>query len=410
MIQTQPRMFTHLVGFVAAIVLCPTTCSAQLIATTSPTNEIKSFNAQTGALFAFFDSGNSGGVSNPEGLAIGPDGSLYVSSVTSHQILRYNALTGTFLGVFVNLLTDGHGNPINLVFGPDRNLYVSSGDRILRYDGRTGAFGGVFVESGSGLWNVGPMVFGQDGNLYVCNSTLGGVQSHVLRFDGQTGALLGAFVADASGGLKSPAGLVFGPDGNLYVSSQGTHQVLRYDGQTGAFLNVFIASGVGGGGLNSPTELVFGPDGNLYIGNIGSSQIRRYNGSTGTFMGVFASGVYTRHLIFRRAPECRVIIQGTYGNGQALNADLHFANPLPDALPLEIKLWMDIERVGSIGLLNVGGDGTATFPAGFDQTAPFSLGTVTPSYPRGSYQIGCWLLNPVTGSVLSETIGRFTIQ
>jgi DNA-binding beta-propeller fold protein YncE len=110
-------------------------------------------------------------------LAANPD--LLVSS-SGGGILRYERLTGAFLGAFVAAGSGGLGEPRGLVFGPDGNLYVSSlsTSQVLRYNGQTGAFIAAFVTAGSGgLVIPNGLVFGPDGNLYVTSSNT----SEVLR-------------------------------------------------------------------------------------------------------------------------------------------------------------------------------------------------------------------------------------
>ena len=69
------------------------------------------------------------------------NGDLYVASQGTNQVLEYNATTGMSLGAFVPAGAGGLSNPNGLAFGPDGNLYVASqgSDSILlRYDGSTG--------------------------------------------------------------------------------------------------------------------------------------------------------------------------------------------------------------------------------------------------------------------------------
>jgi streptogramin lyase len=246
---------------------------ADLLVCSASAAQVLRFDDSTGAFLGVFTSG--GGLNTPEGLVIGPDGNLYVSSGTD-QVLRYDGTSGSFIDVFASgggLLT-----PAGLVFGPDGNLYVDSfnSNQVLRYDGGTGAFLGVFA-SGGGLTVPWDLVFGPDGNLYV--SGLGAV----LRYNGTTGAFMDVFASFGGGGVLT--GLVFGPDGNLYVSSYSTGQVLRYNGSTGAFVDVFASS------CFEPAEVAFGPDGNLYCSSNILGQVLRYDGSTGAFLDVFASGL-----------------------------------------------------------------------------------------------------------------------
>ena len=94
----------------------------------------------------------SGGLDTPRGLAIGPDGNLYISSLNTDSVLRFDLQTGAFIDVFVPTGAGGLDDPGRVVFGPDGNLYVVSQatGSVLRYDGSSGDFLDVFIS--------GPMV------------------------------------------------------------------------------------------------------------------------------------------------------------------------------------------------------------------------------------------------------------
>lgn len=210
------------------------------------------------------------------GVAHAGTASLLVASGFSDSVPRYDAITGASLGDFVPAGSGGLDQPRGLAIGPDGNLYVAAdgtADAVLRYDGGTGAFIDPFV---TGLDPFG-IVFGPDGHLYAADFTT----AEVLRYDGTTGGLIDTFVSDPSR-LGLPRDLLFGPDGNLYVSSAAFRQVVRYNGTTGAFIDVF-ASRVDARGL------VFGPDGNLYVASFVDDAVLRFNGTTGVFIDTFVT-------------------------------------------------------------------------------------------------------------------------
>jgi DNA-binding beta-propeller fold protein YncE len=189
----------------------------------------------------------------PIGLALGPDGALYIGGFGSGALERYDlsgSLTTTTLDPAGNSFLQ---NPSGLTFGPDGMLYVAinASNRIEKVNPTTGADLGVFASYPS-LVKPSGVRFGKDGRLYVVD--WGGAR--VLRFDGTTGAFVDVFVASGAGGLSTPAGLEFGPDGNLYVCNYGGNSVAVFDGVTGASMGPFI-SGADGLGLSAPTWMVF---------------------------------------------------------------------------------------------------------------------------------------------------------
>ncbi len=54
-------------------------------------------------------------MNNPQDVAFGPDGNLYVSSFFTHDVKRYDGQTGAFMGNFTS--GGGLSNPTFLIFG-----------------------------------------------------------------------------------------------------------------------------------------------------------------------------------------------------------------------------------------------------------------------------------------------------
>jgi DNA-binding beta-propeller fold protein YncE len=184
-------------------------------------DEVKRYDGTTGAFIDTFVTVGSGGLDAPRLMFFGTG--LLVASGLGDAVPRYDAITGAFLGDFVPAGSGGLDSPRGLAIGPDGNLYVVAGgtaDAVLRYNGGTGAFIDAFV---TGLINPFGLVFGPDGNLYVSEID----SAEVLRFNGTSGVFIDTFVPAGSGGLGFPRDLLFGPDGNLYVSSAGSDEVLR---------------------------------------------------------------------------------------------------------------------------------------------------------------------------------------
>ena len=98
-----------------------------LLVSSGDNDSVLLYDAKNGKFRDTFASG--GGLDDPEGLAFGPDGHLYVTS-RSNAVLRYNGKKGAFIDIFAS--GGGLEDPAGLVFGPDGNLYRR---RLLRVPG-----------------------------------------------------------------------------------------------------------------------------------------------------------------------------------------------------------------------------------------------------------------------------------
>lgn len=246
------------------------------------------------------------------------DADLLVGSWATDSVRRYHE-HGGFAGDFVAPGIGGLDLPDGMALGPDGNLYVSSSNSnaVLRFDACTGAFLGTFI--GTGLNAPGNLQFGPDGNLYVCNKNTG----QVRRFHPTSGAPLGVFAS--GGGLQQPVGLLWS-GGLLYVSDFAGNAIRRYDAGTGAFVDVFAtvstplilnldASGnvmvsshmdnnihrfapngaplgpfLVGGPVDCPVGYVFDSHGELIVASWQNHRLLRYDASTGAYLGIFAFG------------------------------------------------------------------------------------------------------------------------
>src|SRR5262249_34439331 len=142
----------------------------------------------------FVNAANNGTLQQPEGIAFGPDGNLYVASSGNNAVMRYNGTTGapapsgnTPNAIYVAIAAGGLSVPKALTFGPDNNLYVASSgsNQVISYQGPAGGNPGAVVTA--------PFV-----------------------------------AATAPNGPVSPDGLAFRADGSLLVASANTNDIRLY--------------------------------------------------------------------------------------------------------------------------------------------------------------------------------------
>ena len=80
---------------------------------------VSRYNGTTGAFIDFFVPAGSGGLTEAQGMAFGPDGHLYVGSGDTGEVFRYNGKTGTFMNIFVTSGSGGLSEPKGLLFVAD---------------------------------------------------------------------------------------------------------------------------------------------------------------------------------------------------------------------------------------------------------------------------------------------------
>lgn len=111
-------------------------------------------------------------------------------------------------------------------------------------------------------------------------------------------------------------------------------------------------------------------------------------------------------------PVCDIqMSQDFYAIGEIVTADvIRLANPGPEPVAVEVKIWHDVEGGEPSVVDNRGSDGSLVLPAGFDQDfgprpfdPPDTLTTVT-------HSLNCRLLDPVTGRPLALDLNEFIVE
>jgi len=110
-------------------------------------NSIRRFNGTTGAPLGDFVTPGSGGLGSVSDFLFTSSGKLLVSGNSggaNDKILQYDGTTGAFVGIFAQ--GNGLFSPEGIALGPDGNVYVASDNNsILRFDESSGNFLGAFV-------------------------------------------------------------------------------------------------------------------------------------------------------------------------------------------------------------------------------------------------------------------------
>jgi autotransporter-associated beta strand protein len=249
-------------------------------------------------------------LANATGLAVAPDGSYYVSGISSsptgpNQVLHYSKA-----GVFLNVLGANDANPAmmyypgTLAFGPNGNLYVADlgTGAIYQFDTTSTAqqylaADTVWLPSG---FSPGGFTFATDATHDLIVGNLNG--GEVLRFnaDGSSTTLI-----PSTSGIN-PLAILALSNGNLLIADSdlggdptGHHQIVEYNAETGEtsqFVDLTTPVGTAGN-LPQPTALLLDTDGNLLVGlspdHNGNGAVEKFNIQTGSSLGTIVSGIGT---------------------------------------------------------------------------------------------------------------------
>lgn len=209
------------------------------------------------------------GLAAPDGVAFGPDGSLYISNFGDGTVVRIGADGSR------RVHARDLGHPSGLAFLPGGDLLVADfgnydGKRVWRVDAAGNAR--VFAEGFAAP--IGLFV-ARDGSVFVSNFGSG----EISRIATDRSVHLFARVPNTPAAMLQY--LAADDEGNLYVPSFGHNRVYRIDRAGG--VHVAAGRGVAGGRDGSPDEAEFdGPnsiaraaDGSFWITEYTANRLRR---------------------------------------------------------------------------------------------------------------------------------------
>jgi RHS repeat-associated protein len=247
----------------------------------------------------------------PEAVAVGPDRSLYIAAPSSQRIRRVgpDGIITTIAGSGVQGFGGDGGpaplaqlrNPDGVAVGPDGGVYIN--DRANRRIRRVGPDGIITTVAGTGdacvptapcgdggpatlaqLFDPRAFAVGRDGSLYIADAGLDRVRR--VTPDGIIRTIAGTGVAGFSGDdgpatlarLNNPSGVAVGADDTIYITDSLNNRIrwMRLGGTITTFAGTGDPGRTGDGGLALqatlqvfPVGLAVGPDGSVYTSQRG---------------------------------------------------------------------------------------------------------------------------------------------
>jgi sugar lactone lactonase YvrE len=224
----------------------------------------------------------SGGTPGSNGIAVGSAGEVYVLDATNLQIQIYSS-TGVPFGAW----STGGGpgsNPGGLsvsldgttLFLTERGLHQIRalnviGQTLRTWGSQDTAPGKVFHPMGIAIDTGGTISVADNGN------------NRIQQFD-RNGTFLRAwgYLGTGTGQFKAPRGVATDLSGNVYVAESGNHRI-QVSSSTGAFVRAWGSSGAGDGQLSGPRGVAVATDGSVYVADTGNNRVQQFT-STGMFV------------------------------------------------------------------------------------------------------------------------------
>lgn len=272
------------------------------------------------------------GLQNPMGVAVSPDGRVYVTETGGERKIHVYDRQGKELASLVPPGTQAANRvPVYVAVSPGGDVYVSDRGTAAIYifapDGTSK--GTVTPPKGFEDWHPLGLTFDKAGNLYVADVT---PDKHRVIVLDPTGTLKLSFGSqgEGDGQFWYPNGIAIDSEGRIFVADSNNGRMQAFD-KDGKFL-FKIARGMSAGDLSMPRGIAIDGDNHLLIVDTSRSAVQEYQVTKSTddktapvqYMGAF-SGAEGRGISFQ------------FPNGLAL--DSHGQIYVTDRANNRVQIW-----------------------------------------------------------------------
>ncbi|HEX5761804.1 MAG TPA: DUF6531 domain-containing protein [Solirubrobacterales bacterium] len=219
----------------------------------------------------------AGQLSQPGGVAVAPDGDVWVADTSNHRIQQLDAEWQPVRQFGSNGSGPGQlSSPRAVALDPGGNIWVAdtSNHRVQKFDSE----GNFLLQSGSyGTANgqfSSPMGIATDaqGNVWVADT----FNNRVQQLNGQ-GEFLGKFGSSGAGNgqLSAPTAVALDGSGNVWVAEALNHRLQQFTSQ-GQFIRKLGSEGSGDGQFVVPQGLAVDQSGDIWVADTGNHRVQGF--------------------------------------------------------------------------------------------------------------------------------------
>ncbi len=226
-----------------------------------------------------------GGLFNePWGVAVGPDGSVFVTDTWNHRIQKFNA-NGEFISMWGYF---GQGENLNALWGPRGIAVDSKGNVFVADTGNKRIV--VYASDGTpitsfGEYGLGPGQFDepvgvaidQNGYIYVTDTWNQRIQVFTPDITGTEYTLITSWeIAGWYGqSLENKPFITIGKDGSVFVTDPELYRVLQFSA-TGEFVRTWGDYSTETDGIGLAAGIASDPGGGIYVSDALNNRILHY--------------------------------------------------------------------------------------------------------------------------------------